>query len=148
MKSYGADSVVLLYRLSENDAWQEHPNYIKNQSTSLTGFTFSVLKGDYAFANAQIKPHIFKAQKAIEFHTFECNITDASVHLKIASANTQKICAELYNAKGKCLHRKSIKVSKKEKTLVFPLKSFNSGIYFLKLRNANGKIIRAEKLVL
>jgi hypothetical protein len=148
MRSYGADSVVLLYRASENDQWQGHPNYIKNQSTSLTGFTFSVLKGDYAFANAQVQPHIFKAQKGPEFNKFECSIIDASVHLKVATANAQKICTELYNTKGKCLLQKPIKASIKEKTFVLSLKGFNSGIYFLKLRNSNGKIIRAEKLVL
>lgn len=59
MAANGLDSLILLYRGNCDESWQIHPNYTKRQTNKVT-FTFSLLKGDYAFANGQVQPEIFK----------------------------------------------------------------------------------------
>ncbi|BDS12840.1 M1 family aminopeptidase [Aureispira anguillae] len=142
----GVDSLVLLYRPNVNAAWQVHPNFIRSFFLGKTIFAFTLLKGDYALANGPVKPQYFEAQKKINFLQFDWSQTKHALRLNIGVTGIQKTCVELYNLKGERCYEKLVTLSKKAKYINIPTQGKASGVYFLKLRNSKGKLIKSKKI--
>lgn len=144
----GVDSMVLLYRPNPNAAWQIHPNFIKGSFFNKMIFTFSILKGDYAFANGAVPSQVYKVQKEVKFTSFEIAQKERTLQIDLATATKQKACVELYNQAGTIVYEKCAGLSTKLKTLKVDTTSFEKGIYFLKIRNTKGKVLDARRVVL
>jgi aminopeptidase N len=144
----GTDSLVLLYRPNPNAAWQIHPNFIKSNFFNKTIFTFSILKGDYAFANGAVPPQVHEVQKEVKFSRFELSQENTTLQIDLATASKQKACVELYNQAGVIVYEKCVALSAKLKTLKVEVASLEKGIYFLKVRNGKGKVLGAQRVVL
>lgn len=145
---YGSDSIVLLYRPTVNEPWQVHPDFIKSTFLGKTILAFTILKGDYALANGQVQPEYFKAQKKIKFTQLEFSKRKNSLHLHLAITGQQKVCVELYTIKGERVYEKSLSLSKTAKELHIPIKENKQKIYFLKVRNNKGKLLKSKKIFL
>ena len=145
--TYGLDSLILLYRPSPDAPWQAHPNYTKKQ-TNLVKFSFSLLKGDYAFANGPVGLDIFEAPRGLAFSQFDLKQTDKALQVSFASASSQKVDVELYNQKGERIFGKPVILSKKETTISIPTAALKAGNYFVKIRNSKGRILKSLKVAL
>lgn len=144
----GTDSMVLLYRPNSNTAWQIHPNFIKSNFFNKTIFTFSILKGDYAFANGAVPTQVYEAQKEAKFITFDCLKETAFWQIDLATTSKHKACLELYDWEGKVVYENCVTLSVKPKSFKIDTTSLKKGIYFLKVRNTKGKLLKAKRVVL
>lgn len=144
----GIENLVLLYRPSPNAAWQVHPNFIKGSFFNKTIFTFSILKGDYAFANGAVPQQAYEVQKEVKFTSFEITSKGSALQIDLATATKQKACIELYNLKGNIAYEKCATLSTKLKSLKVDTEALEKGIYFLKVRNSKGKVLKTQRVVL
>ena len=142
------DSIVLLYRPSENHAWQIHPDYTKNQNQFAGGFSFSVLKGDYTFGIADVNQELYKSQGLLLLDSLNCEQDKDMLKISIAAFPSSKACVELFGLDGKRLLEKCCKITKKVKVLEVPVTGFKPGIYFLKIRNNKGRMIQSERVLI
>lgn len=144
----GTDSLVLLYRPNPNAAWQVHPAFVKGSFFNKTIFTFSILKGDYAFANGKVPVQVYEVQKEVKFTTFDVIEEGKTLNLNLAITRKQKTCIELYNLDGNPIYEKCVGLSTKMKVLTIDTTDFEQGIYFLKIRNNKGRLLEMRRLVL
>ncbi len=131
------DSLILLYRKDASDDWVEYSKYTKNtigSSTNKYGFITidSLIKGEYTFANGDLKTGIEETNKKSFEMTVYPNPTNDLLNIELLSEKkTDQFDLTIYDLNGKIVLEKKI-----GNYVSFPTDSLKSGNYIVKVKNS------------
>ncbi len=129
------DSLILLYRPSSADNWQEYPNYTKNViGNNANGYGFieitNLIPGDYAFANGISKYLGISQHKKKQIKVYPNPATD---FLTLSPENTnQNYRLEVFNNLGQLILKTYFRSTTQIDTSLW-----NAGTYILKISAEN-----------
>ncbi len=129
------DSLILLYRASPADNWQEYPNYTKNVvGNNANGYGFidiqTLLPGDYAFANGVSRYLGISARKKERIKIYPNPATDFLI-LTAQNAH-QNYRLEVFNNLGQLILTTHFRSKTRLDTSLW-----SNGVYILKLSAEN-----------
>jgi hypothetical protein len=140
------DSLLLLYRPNVNEPWQIHPDYYKRKDFKSCVFRFSMLPGDYAFGRS------IKASKVPEpvARAFDKPITyqffDKRIQVSLIATARTNACLELYHVSSKRVEQQCVLLHTKPKKFDIPTSGLEPGLYFIKLRSVDGRLLQSQKI--
>jgi aminopeptidase N len=144
----GVDSLILLYRASPNEDWQEHPNYNKVQIGSLTYLRpNSLLSGDYAFGTGEMGLGINSRERTfLRTSRIFPNPAADNLQVELNLRRRANLKIVIVDTVGRVRKLQPLELTSGKHTESIDISKLPAGLYFVKIQDENGLSVDSHTL--
>ena len=144
----GTDSLILLYRATPNDDWQEHPNYAKVQIASLVYLRpNTLLNGDYAFGRGEMGLGVNRTERTfLRNSRIYPNPASDNLQVDINLRRRATLKIAIVDTVGRVRKLQNLQLGSGKHTETMDISKLPAGLYFVKIQDESGLSVDSHTL--